>query len=362
MAATNGGVENTQTNVRTPKNYSKEYEISEKHTVSQGEISKNYKGKNWYDNSYFNTLSSNIFKQEFDDNLFTTGEGGVKLPQDQVRSSSENISMNLTELGEKGLDEYMNTQIETGLDLSYSPIVEITDYRTGEKREYNQGGVGRKGGFGHLINVLDKARGDFNERTLFAHGTDMMSDPAKGIYDESGGNVTLEDFEAIDIGNVFESKEKDFDSPRTYNMAKMAEKLPYIRAIQQDKQNIINQYFGGDMVPGAGRSWHIENPEVARQKFQEIVEQQELKPGDVGYRKLMGEFLNLADTAFSKTQENLSSFRPDILESIANQIFEGNGNAAMHVWKQNYTDTYKKKKKEQKKEIEGGVTEGPQDE
>lgn len=359
MAATNGGVGKPQTNVKTPKDYNKEYRVTEFHNKPQGEIFKDYKGTSWYDNSYFNTLSSNIFKQEFDDNLFTTGEGGVKLPQDQVRSSSENISMNLTELAEKGLGEYMDTQVETGLDLSYSPVKEITDYRTGEKREYNQGGEGRKGGFGHLLSILDKARGRFNERTLLEEGTDMITQQAKGIYDEYG-SVSLEDFEKIDIDRVSESENKDFDSPRNYASAKLAQKLPYIRAIQQDKQNIQNTYFGelGSALGGH----YLENPEIAQQKFQEIVEQQGLDKNAAGYRKLMGEFLGLADSTFSNTKKNLSSVRVDIIEKIARQVFPNSSDAAMHSWKKLTGYGKKKKEAEQKKEIEGGVTEGPQDE
>tara|TARA_B100000427_G_scaffold318680_1_gene316128 strand:- start:334 stop:1503 length:1170 start_codon:yes stop_codon:yes gene_type:complete len=342
MAATQGGVSNNtelpkgqyvskRLNIPYISSYEAEqggvkipeYQVSDAMKVPQGESFKNYKGANVYDNKLYNTLSANIFKIEDDNNLFTPGEGGVQIPRDQTRTYYENLNNNLNEYAEKGHEEYMNTRVETGIDLSYQSdgIHTYTDFESGEEKQMKS----NKGGFAHLFNVLDKANSSFNKFAIKAAGADegWLEREALGAQQEWGeGNITMEHFEDMDHEEYL---------GRTASAT--AEKLPFIRAFQQMKNDISMEYFG---VPASelldtratidkGSAQH------AKQKFDEIVEAQgwQVPQDNTKIRRLRGEFLQLMDLTAAKTNNSPMSITgfTDKARTNAERIFGGSSGA-----------------------------------
>jgi len=275
-----------------------EYQVSNAMKVPQGESFKNYKGANVYDNKLYNTLSANIFKIEDDNNLFTPGEGGVQIPRDQTRTYYENLNNNLNEYAEKGHEEYMNTRVETGIDLSYQldNIHTYTDSESGEEKQIKS----RKGGFAHLFNILDKANSSFNKFAIGAAGADdrWLEREALNAQQEWGeGNVTMEYFEDMD---------QDMMLGRTASAT--AEKLPFIRAFQQMKNDISMEYFGVPASRLLDSKARIEKgpAQHARHKFDEIVEEHGWQvPQDNGkIRRLREEFIQLMDLTAARTSDS----------------------------------------------------------
>lgn len=315
-----------------------EYQVSNAMKVPQSESFKNYKGANVHDNKLYNTLSANIFKIEDDNNLFTPGEGGVQIPRDQTRTYYENLNNNLNEYAEKGHEEYMNTRVETGIDLSYQSdgIHTYTDFESGEEKQIKS----NKGGFAHLFNALDKANSSFNKFAIKAGAADegWLERAALNAQQEWGeGNVTMEYFEDMDQEEYL---------GRTASAT--AEKLPFIRAFQQMKNDISMEYFGVPASELLNSSAKIDLGPArhAKQKFDEIVEEQGWQvPQDNGkIRRLRGEFLQLMDLTGANTQESPMSITAyaDSARSNAYRIFGGSSGADDN-WIKRFHKTTKRK-------------------
>jgi hypothetical protein len=317
----------------------KTFPVSESLKLPQNERYSNTRGENTFDNSLFNMLSSNIFKQENDDNIVTTGEGmdGVKLPRDQVRTAYENINLNLNEFADKGMTAYMNTPVQTGIDLSYQPIQELRNYETGDTREVKTTGKGKKGGFSHLFNILEKANTSYSPKSLESVGSEgWLETYSQQFKDEFGeGNVTLENFEDMD---------KDYREVKT---SETVSKLPYVRAFAQMKNDIKNEFFGegeiySDSMGGFSISGHAAM--VAKEKFDAIVQEQEIDPKSAAYSNLQGEFVHLFDlVSANEHPSNKSSDTPlniggskDSSRNISEKIF-GNNNVGSHNWERRFS-------------------------